>query len=89
MRSLKPTAILLLPALVLCACATEPQPVAINRPKVQLAPVPAYLLTPEEPNFRCRLLNFFSAKPVELTKSCSGSTPAKPSSGATETFSIV
>jgi hypothetical protein len=57
----------LLCATALSACVTAPQPAAPQMNKFQLAPVSAELMEPVVPNYRLRLLSFFSEKPTEQT----------------------
>lgn len=68
MRKLKGLLTLLLLMLVVSACSTPApivRPVEIQPPK--LPPVPADVMVAREPNFRQRLLDFFSASPTMLT----------------------
>lgn len=62
MKKLLTTALLLICALVLCACASN-LPAAkqvAEVPPPRLSPAPADVMVKREPNFRQRLLNFLS-----------------------------
>lgn len=70
MRKLQRTVLLLICALALCACASplRPAPKVVEVPSAHLAPAPADVMQPREPNFLSRLLNFLSDSPAMPTR---------------------
>ena len=83
MLTLRRLVTLLLPALVLSGCATLEGAVSPPPSRQEMCPrptpAPAELKLPEAPNFRQRLLNFFSANPIAPTLSSPSSTePRRP-----------
>lgn len=69
MKKLLTTALLLICALALSACASNlpaaKQPMAVAPPV--LPPAPADVMVKREPNFQQRLLNFLSDSPAKPT----------------------